>query len=338
MFDTLCRLITKAGDTPKPEKIGAQIDRAYAYVTAGGSEGNEANVMFRIPRAPTLPTVRVSFEPDTLHKIAGLVDVPDVFEFVRRKSAMTPGYLRSGDYLDVLYRVGERVLIFNDLESQGQIVWEKGVTPAHELPAGSPDGVWFLPNPVDGLYHPNPRQGGKPSRRSQESVTAFRYAVLESDEAPTDDWLKLLVQLPLPIESICESGGRSIHALLRVDAGTKAEWDAAIKPAKPLLTRLGADPGALSAVQLSRLPQADRGDRLQRVLYVNPGATTTPIKDLPGRSQLLDWVDWAELIIRADMPLHPDELKLCIQHLVKAGPSPRTAHAIRQLQLRGGGA
>ncbi len=102
---------------------------------------------------------------------------------------------------------------------------DKGETTANrQLPVG-PEGVWFLPQPVDGEYHPNPRLDGRLSRRSEESVTAWRYAVLESDKADADDWLRCLVQMPLRIASIRESGGRSIHALMRVDAPRKTDWD-----------------------------------------------------------------------------------------------------------------
>jgi len=43
---------------------------------------------------------------------------------------------------------------------------------------------------------------------------------------------------------------------------------------------LGADPGALSAVRLTRLPQAMRGQRLQRLLYLNPDPDGRPIVEL----------------------------------------------------------
>jgi hypothetical protein len=115
------------------------------------------------------------------------------------------------------------------------------------------------------------------SRRSEEAVSAFRYAVLESDEADADDWLRCLVQMPLRIACICESGKRSIHALVRLDAASKADWDRLMAPLKPVLITLGADRGALSAVRLSRLPQAMRGERCQRLLYLNPQPTGQPI-------------------------------------------------------------
>ena len=57
-------------------------------------------------------------------------------------------------------------------------------------------------------------------------------------------------------------------------------WDALIQRVKPALVTLGADPGALSAVRLTRLPQARRGERVQRLLYLNPAPDGTPILQL----------------------------------------------------------
>jgi hypothetical protein len=86
------------------------------------------------------------------------------------------------------------------------------------------------------MNHFNPRQG-KMSRRSEESVTVFRHAVLESDAMAAEEWLRILVQLPLPIVSITSSGGRSLHALLRLEAKSKAGWDQLVRGL--LLPRLG---------------------------------------------------------------------------------------------------
>ena len=87
--------------------------------------------------------------------------------------------------------------------------------------------------------------------------------------------------MPLRIASICESGGRSIHALVRVDASSKEDWDRLMTPIKPVLITLGADPGALSAIRLSRLPQAMRGEHCQRLLYLNPQPSGCPICKQP---------------------------------------------------------
>jgi hypothetical protein len=86
----------------------------------------------------------------------------------------------------------------------------------------------------------------------------------------------------LRIVSVCESGRRSIHALVRFDADSKADWDAKVRVIKPALVTLGADPRALSAVRLTRLPQAKRCERLQELLYLNPSADARAIADLKG--------------------------------------------------------
>jgi hypothetical protein len=212
----------------------------------------------------------------------------DVVRFVQERSPVRADGQDSASFLRWLYPrgSGESVLIFSRMQSQGQMLWkadQSDLIRNRHLPAGA-DGVWFLPQPVDGQFHSNPRLGGKRSRRSEEAVTSWRYALLESDEADTDDWLRCLVQMPLRIASICESGGRSIHALVRMDAASKADWDAQVRAIKPVLVTLGADPGALSAVRLTRLPQARRGQRVQRLLYLDPKPDGIPIlgRSAPG--------------------------------------------------------
>ena len=250
---------------------GAQHSRSRGWLLADGAAG------MPVPR-------KTVFCPMVLKRVAAIVTVRDVFTAISAASPVPVDKQDCASVLRCIYgnNAGEKVLIFSDLKSQGQFLWEGdrcGVIRNSQLPAG-PDGVWFLPQPVDGKCHPNPRLGGKMSRRSEESVTAWRYVVLESDEASVDDWLRCLVQMPLPISCICESGGRSIHALVRIEASSKGSWDVMVGKMKPVLVTLGADPGALSAVRLTRLPQAMRGNRLQRLLYLNPDPDKRPIADL----------------------------------------------------------
>ena len=225
---------------------------------------------------------RPQFNAESLRRIASkAAAVIDVISFLARKSPVRVDTQDSASVLRRLYTrgSGEKVLIFSHLKSQGQLVWEADcsdvIQDAH-LPRGA-KGVWFLPQPVTGTFHPNPREDNKLSRRSEEAVTSWRYLLLESDEADADDWLRCLIQMPLRISSICSSGGRSIHALVRVDASSKEDWDRCVGTIKPALVALGADPGALTAVRLSRLPQAKRGERAQTLLYLNPQPVNTPI-------------------------------------------------------------
>jgi hypothetical protein len=225
---------------------------------------------------------RPKFKPSVLRRIAAKVsEIANVVRLVSERSPVRVETQDSASFLRRMYRrgSGEKVLIFSNMRSRGQFLWEadrSDVVQNIHLPRGS-EGIWFLPQPVTGEFYPNPRQGGELSRRSEEGVTSWRYAVLESDEADPDDWLRCLIQMPLRIASICESGGRSIHALVRLDAASKAEWDGWIAAIKPILVTLGACPGTLSAVRLTRLPQAKRGARVQRLLYLNPEPIAAPI-------------------------------------------------------------
>jgi hypothetical protein len=235
-----------------------------------------------VPPKPPKP----KFQKMVLARIANKVaDIKDVTGFLAERSPVPVGGQDSASVLRHLYPrgAGEKILIFTDMKSQGQFLWEAersdDIQQRH-LPAGN-DGVWFLPQPVSGEFLPNPRLDGKLSRRSEEAITSWRYAVLESDEADAGEWLRCLVQMPFRIASICESGGRSIHALVQLDATSKADWDGLMLPVKPMLITLGADRGALTAVRLSRLPQAMRGERCQRLLYLNPQPSGVPIFQQP---------------------------------------------------------
>jgi hypothetical protein len=178
-------------------------------------------------------------------------------------------------FLEGLYREGESVVIFNDQASQGRL-WRRGKSLRRFL-HGAPLGVWFLVQPVDGRYYPNPRTGGE-SRRSEESVTDWRYAVLECDHKPAEVykplWLSMLIQMPLDIVALVDSGGKSIAAILRVNALSKAQWDDFGAELKRIFVPLGADRGALTAVRLTRLPGCERIEtgRMQRLLWFNPYA------------------------------------------------------------------
>lgn len=198
--------------------------------------------------------------------------------------------------LNTIYATGERILIFTSPRSQGQYIHIAGggtytlsatpgvrATPGATIPYRAELGAWFLCAPVRGDWQPNPNnidpRTGSPrlGRRHAACVTRYPYAVLESDTIPPATWLRILVQLQDPIAAIYTSGGKSIHALIKVNCTTAAEFN---QRRRELITRLapvGADPAALTAVRLTRLPGVIRAEKpgpgnLQRLLYLNPNA------------------------------------------------------------------
>lgn len=233
-------------------------------------------------------------------KLRGVVlAVPPVNEawFMERSPVDVRG-IGPAEFIEQVFQPEDRVMVFTSFFSQGEYLWEvgrggyrlaeqRGVKAVRsKLPVdGGKDGIWYLSNPVDGQWHANPRRDGKFSRRSEESVTAWRHLVLESDKAPEDLWMRFLAMAPVSVVAIYSSGGRSWHALVRVDQPDKASFDALLRThVKPTLPLLGADPGALTPVRLTRLPGCTRGGREQRLIYLNPRASYAAPKaiiDLP---------------------------------------------------------
>lgn len=218
------------------------------------------------------------FKPELALETAARVPIDITPEWLKSRSPL-PVNCSSGEFLESIFKPDEKAVVFCRYKSQG-LIWPDSVAIKAFSAIHWPDGAWFLCNPVDGLTHFNPRLG-KQSQRSEESVTSFRYAVLECDKEPKETWfpiwLQILVGLWLPIVSITNSAGKSAHAVVRVSAESKQAWDKVKHDTLRPLVELGADDGALSAVRLTRLPGCYRGDRRQELLYLNPGADGTPI-------------------------------------------------------------
>lgn len=251
-------------------------------------------------RPPTIPP----FDPVKLERLAKVCRCEITLDWLAARSPVTippveeqqrDGRACSRLFVDALYRPNERILVFTRFYSQGDFLavsrgdsYRLGDRPdvkasrAH-LPTSGDEGVWYQTAPVTAGWEPVPSPDSRLGRRHEACVTRFPFLLLESDTAEESLWLKALVQLPLRIAALYTSGGKSIHALIKVDCETKAEFDAARNVARSVLCPLGADGAAMSAVRLSRLPGCLRHGKtegqtyrrfdqpqLQRLVYLNP--------------------------------------------------------------------
>ncbi len=295
-------------------KLRSMIGKAEA--TGGGTGSPRPPILGNVQPIPESPRKqkRPPYDPAKLANFAARCPYPITPEWLATRSPVaipeTQGLATAELFLSSIYHPGECVLAFVKEFSQGDFIWTPGgsyrlaerpgvkAVPS-PLPMGGPLGCWFLAQPVSGKWEVNannraPDGSPKMGRRHGACVTAWRFMVLESDEAPAELWLRALVQLPIPIVAVYTSGGRSIHALARIDAGSKESWDALRDDLVPILCSLGADSAAMTAVRLTRLPGTLRhGSRgrdgqikpypspcLQRLLYLNPRAPAVPIIDL----------------------------------------------------------
>jgi hypothetical protein len=264
--------IKDAGAHPKQSKLEQQIRRAYSYVDGALTAG---------ALCPGIKKRKPSYSPDSLSRVARRLGFEVTPEWLNDRSPIVPWNRSPAGILQHLYKPGERVLVFTDYRSQGQHLWEHpglvgDFAALDYLQSNSAEGVYFLSNPVDGSWRQLERLRSEcnttgQTRRAEENITAWRYAVLESDSAPRDLWLAALVQLPLPIACI-----------------TKSEWDTIVRgKIMPLVVTLGADPNALTAVRLTRLGNCRREekDALQELLYLDPEPNGQPICEKPPRER-----------------------------------------------------
>jgi hypothetical protein len=136
----------------------------------------------------------------------------------------------------------------------------------------SPAGYWLRMNPCRAT---GSGQGGA---ITDADVIALRFALVEIDGLPLDLQLALLARLPLPIAALITSGGRSIHAWVRVDAQAADEYKQATAQLLGLLARFGVDGKNKNPSRLSRLPGVTRtiggdADGMQDLLFLNPNPT-----------------------------------------------------------------
>lgn len=194
----------------------------------------------------------------------------------------------ASDVLDFLFEPDDLVLMFKRQWSQGdfghwrhrsfRLARERGVkAEPSQIPTESNAGMLLMCAPVDGQWRIVPGgydKKGQPkwSRRNTSCVTRFPYLVLESDDAPVDLWLRALGMLELRIAAIFSSGGRSVHTLVRIDAGSKAEFDDCSRVMAAALEVVGADAQALKGLPMSRVPGVRRVEtgRVQELLYLDP--------------------------------------------------------------------
>ena len=134
-------------------------------------------------------------------------------------------------------------------------------------------GAWIRFNPVDG-------QGVK-----NENITRFTYALVESDTLPIPEQDILFRKLELPIAALVHSGGKSLHAIVRVDAENYEEYRKRVEFLYDFLEKNGVsiDKQNRNPSRLSRMPGVTRNGNRQYLVATNIG-----------RKSWVDWMDFVE--------------------------------------------
>ena len=135
---------------------------------------------------------------------------------------------------------------------------------------GDPNGIFKTAGKQPGLFIGlNPM---KPDGKSDADVTDYRYVLVEFDDIPKADQWAALKKGGLPCAAIIDSGGRSLHAWIPVDARDREEYDRRAKAIYAQLEPYGVDTKNKNPSRLSRLPNCRRGDKRQELLFVDGDA------------------------------------------------------------------
>lgn len=146
-------------------------------------------------------------------------------------------------------------------------------------------GAWIRFNPLDG-------KGCKNS-----NVTDFKYALVESDSMPIAEQNTVLRELELPIACLVHSGGKSLHAIVKIEANDMREYRKRVDYLYNICKKNGLDVDTQNRnpSRLSRMPGVIRNGHKQFLVDTNIGKESWD-----------EWYEWIESI-NDDLP-EPESL------------------------------
>ncbi|HBV97763.1 MAG: DNA primase [Peptococcaceae bacterium BICA1-7] len=167
-------------------------------------------------------------------------------------------------------------------------------------------GAWIRFNPLDGTGCKN------------DNVTDFRYSLVESDDMDLERQHAIMRELELPIACLVHSGKKSIHAIVKVDAGNYEEYRKRVNYLYDVCKRNGlkVDTQNRNPSRLSRMPGVMRNGHKQFLVDTNIGKES--------------WTEWQEWIegINDDLP-EPESMAEAWDNLPELAP-PLINNVLRQ--------
>lgn len=141
-------------------------------------------------------------------------------------------------------------------------------------------GAWIRFNPLDGKGVKN------------ENVTDYRYALVESDCMELEEQNALIRELELPVAILVYSGGKSLHAIVKVEASSYEEYSKRVSYLYNVCRKNGLeiDKQNRNPSRLSRLPGVYRNGKKQYIVDTNIG-----------KADWNEWYEWVESI-NDDLP------------------------------------
>lgn len=126
-------------------------------------------------------------------------------------------------------------------------------------------GCWIRVNPMSEFGY------------SDNDVTSFKYALVESDDMSKAEQQSLMVdELKLPLAALVDSGGKSIHGIVKISAKDEFEYTERVNYLYRICRNHGLilDENNKNPSRMSRLPGATRGAHMQNLIDINVGSSS----------------------------------------------------------------
>lgn len=158
-------------------------------------------------------------------------------------------------------------------------------------------GAWIRFNPLDGNGCKN------------ENVTEYRYALVESDSTDLEKQNAIIREMELPVACLVFSGKKSLHAIVRVDAGNYEEYRKRVNYLYEICKKNGLeiDQQNRNPSRLSRMPGVMRNGHKQFLMDTNIG-----------KASWEEWQEWIESV-NDDLP-DPESLDSVWNHMPELSP------------------
>lgn len=142
-------------------------------------------------------------------------------------------------------------------------------------------GVWVRMNPID------PKRDPTHTTPTNKMVTDYRFALLESDDMPLEEQVSFLRKSELPITVMTFSGGKSVHALVRIDAFDEKDYRSKVNRLHSWCRKNGFKPDekTKNPARLTRFPGCYRGEPSARHKQFIVDTNL-------GKSTFKEWEEW----------------------------------------------
>lgn len=159
-------------------------------------------------------------------------------------------------------------------------------------------GAWIRFNALDGKGIKN------------NNVISYKYALIESDTTELGKQKTILEELELPIAAMVYSGGKSIHAIVHIDANDYSEYRNRVDFLYQIVQKNGfkVDKQNKNPSRLSRMPGVMRAGKPQFLMATNIG-----------KGSFKEWEEWITTI-NDELP-EPEDLDALWDNMPELAPS-----------------